>query len=85
MKSNKESKKHEYHISKYLNLTIKEQKAMQELQSINDIIITDANKGGTVVILHVEDCLKEAERQLNNKKTTKKTKKTKKNLGPYYC
>ena len=33
--------------SKYSKLTIKEWKAMQELQSRNDIVITDADKGGT--------------------------------------
>ena len=37
--------------SKYLNLTIKERKAMQELQSRKDIVITDTDKGGAVVIL----------------------------------
>ena len=35
---------------------------MQKLQSRNDIVITDANKGGAVVILHVEDYAKKAER-----------------------
>ena len=44
---------------------------MQELQSINDIVITDANKGRTIVILGVEDYVKEAERQLNNKERCK--------------
>ena len=37
---------------------------MQELQSRNDIVITDADKGGAVVILDVKDYIKEAERQL---------------------
>ena len=45
---------------------------MQELQSRNDIVITDANKGGAVVILDVEDYVKEAERQLNNKENYRK-------------
>ena len=40
---------------------------MQELQSRNDKVIADANKGRAVVILDVEDYLKEVERQLNNK------------------
>ena len=53
--------------SKYSNLTIKEKKAMQELQSRDDIVITDADKGGAVAILDVEDYFKEAERQLKNK------------------
>ena len=33
----------------------------------NDIIITKADKGGAVVIIDVEDYVKEAEHQLNNK------------------
>ena len=45
---------------------------MQELQSRNDIVITDANKGGAVVILDVEDYFKETERQLNNKENYRK-------------
>ena len=45
---------------------------MQELQSKNDLIITDACKGGIVVILDVEDYVKEAERQLNNKENYRK-------------
>ena len=40
---------------------------MQELQSRNDMIITNTNKDGAVVILDVEDYVKEAERQLKNK------------------
>ena len=45
---------------------------MQELQSRNDMVITDVNKGGAVVILDVEDYVKEAERQLNNKENYRK-------------
>ena len=45
---------------------------MQELQSRNDIVITDADKGGAVVILDVEDYVKEAERQLSNKENYRK-------------
>ena len=40
---------------------------MQELQSWNNIVITDANNGEVVLILDVEDYVKEAERQLSNK------------------
>ena len=40
---------------------------MQKLQSRNNIIIADADKGGAVVILDVEDNVKEAERLLNRK------------------
>ena len=58
--------------SKYSNLTIKERKAMQELQSRNDIVITDADKGGAAVILDVGDYVKEAERHLNNKENYRK-------------
>ena len=45
---------------------------MQELQSRNDIVITNANKGGAAVNLVVEDYVKEAERQLNNKENYRK-------------
>ena len=45
---------------------------MQELQSRNDIVITDA-----VEVLDVEDYVKEAERQLNNKENYRKI-----NYGP---
>ena len=51
---------------------MKERKAMQELQSRKSIVITDADKGGAIVILDVEDCVKEAERQLNNKENYRK-------------
>ena len=50
----------------YSNLSVKEQKALQELQFRDDIVTTDADKGGAVVILDVEDYVKEAERQLHN-------------------
>ena len=45
---------------------------MQELQSRNDIVITDTNKGGAVVILDVKYCIKEAERQLKRKENYRK-------------
>ena len=44
---------------------------MQELQSRKDIVITDADKGGAVVILEEEDYVK-AERQLNSKENYRK-------------
>ena len=72
MKSKKRSKK--TRPSKYSNLTIEERKAMQELQSRNDIVITHADKSGTAVILDVEDYVKEAERQPNNKENYRKKK-----------
>ena len=40
---------------------------MLELQSWKDIVLTDADNGGAVLILDVEDYVKEVERQLNNK------------------
>ena len=45
---------------------------MQELQSRKDIIVTYADKGGSAVILDVEDYVKKAERQLNNKENYRK-------------
>ena len=57
---------------KYSNLTINEQKAMQELQSRDDIVITTADKGGAVVIQDVEGYVKETERQLKNKEIYRK-------------
>ena len=44
---------------------------MQELQSRNSSTVitnTNADKGGAIVIIDVEDCVKEAEKQLNKKK-----------------
>ena len=48
------------------NLTKEEIKALHELKERDDIIITKADKGGAVVILNVDDYLKEANRQLSN-------------------
>ena len=49
MKSKKKPKKNDHILktrpSKYSNLTIKERKAMQELQPRNNIVITNADKG----------------------------------------
>ena len=46
---------------------------MQEMQSRKDIVLTDADKGGGVVKIDVEDQEdKEAEEQLNNKENYKK-------------
>ena len=58
--------------SNYSHLFVKEQKALQELQSTDDIVITDVDKGGAVVILDVQNYLKEAEitpQHRNYKKT----------------
>ena len=56
----------------YSNLSAKEQKALQELQSRDDIVITDVDKGGAVVILDVEGYIREAERQLHNTENYKR-------------
>ena len=55
----------------YSNLSVKEQKALQELQSRDNIVITDAVKGGMVVIFDV-DYIKEAERQLHKTENYKR-------------
>ena len=60
--------------SKYSILTDQERKAMQEMQSRNDIVITKADKVGAVVILDEENYVKEAERQLKNKRQLQKNK-----------
>ena len=52
--------------SNYSNLTKGEKKALDELKNRDDIIITNADKGGAVVILDVEDYINECNRQLNN-------------------
>ena len=56
----------------YKSLTKGETKALKELADRNGIIITKADKGGPVVIIDVEDYVKEAEHQLNNKDAYKK-------------
>ena len=43
-----------------------EQPPLSELQSRDDILITDAGKGGVRIILIVKDFIKEAERQHHN-------------------
>ena len=49
-----------------------EQKAMEELAKRKDIIITNADKGGAVVIMDVEKYINEANRQLSDKRNYKK-------------
>ena len=53
------------------NLTKGEQLALDELSKRDDILITNADKGGAVVILDTEKYIKEAERQLNDIKNYK--------------
>ena len=52
---------------KYWNLSKGEQKALEDLQERDDIVIVNADKEGVVVIMDVTDYMKKAERQLNNK------------------
>ena len=52
----------------YSNLSVKEQRALHKLQSRDDTVITEADKGDTVAMLDVENYVKEAERQLHNTK-----------------
>ena len=56
----------------YSNLTKGGRKALKEFADRNDIIITKAEKRGAVVIIDVEDYVKETEHQLNNKDAYKK-------------
>ena len=58
--------------SKYSNLTIKEWKAMQELQSRKEIVIPDAGQCGAIVILMWKIMLKKQKDSLTTKKTTEK-------------
>ena len=50
------------------NLSKGEQKAMEELAKRKDIIITNADKGGDVVITDVEKYINEANCQLSDKR-----------------
>ena len=47
-------------------LSEKEQKPLEEVKVRDEIIITNPDKRGAVVILHVKDYVEECERQLNN-------------------
>ena len=60
---------------KYSNLSEREQKALEELRVTDDIVITNANKGGAVVKLDVKDYVEECERQLSNTKNYKRLQK----------
>ena len=50
------------------NLSKEETKALQSLMNRNDIIICNADKGGAVVIIDIDDYIKEAMRQLSDTK-----------------
>ena len=54
------------------NLSAGEQKAMEKLAKRKAIIITNADKGGAVVIINVEKYINEANRQLSDKRNYKK-------------
>ena len=49
------------------NLDKGEREAIKELSKSEDIIITDADKGGAVAVADMDDYIKEAARQLNDK------------------
>ena len=48
------------------NLSEKEQKPLEDINVTDDIVITNADKGGAVVIMDEKNYLEECERQLNN-------------------
>ena len=54
------------------NLTKGEQKALEELSKRDDIIITNADKGGAIVIMDIDKYISEARRQLNDENNYKK-------------
>ena len=54
------------------NLTKGEQKALEELSKIENIIIKNADKGGAIVIMDIGKYISEAQRQLNDENNYKK-------------
>ena len=54
------------------NLSKLERESLKKLKTMDDIIITKADKGGATVIIDIEDYIKEAERQLNDVNSYKK-------------
>ena len=48
------------------NISQKEQKPLEEVKVRDDIVITNADKGGALVIMDVKDYVEKCERQLNN-------------------
>ena len=54
------------------NLTKGEQETLEELSKEDDIIITNADKGGAIVIMGIDKYISEAQRQLNNENNYKK-------------
>ena len=53
------------------NLTYKEHAAMEEPAKRKDLIITNADKGGAVVIMNTDSYIKEANRHLSDKTSYK--------------
>ena len=53
------------------NLSKDEKVALKDLSKRDDIIITNADKGGAVVIMDVNDYIREAKRQLNDTRNYK--------------
>ena len=54
------------------NLTKGEQKALKELSKRDDIIITDFDKEGAIVIMDIDRYITEGRRQLNDENNYKK-------------
>ena len=54
------------------NLTKGEQKALKELSKRDDIIITDFDKEGSIVIMDIDRYITEGRRQLNDENNYKK-------------
>ena len=53
-------------ITKTYNLSKQERNALQQLKTRTDLVITNADKGGAVVIQETEEYIKEAYRQLHD-------------------
>ena len=62
-------------FKKNKNLTRNKRTNTQNLNKREDILITNAGKGGAVVIVDVKDYIKEAERLLTNIKNYRKLQK----------
>ena len=56
------------------NLTKEEQKALEELSKKDDIIITNADKRGAIVVMDIDRYISEAQHQLNDEKIIKNFK-----------
>ena len=60
---------------KYSNLSERDQKTLEEWKVRDDIVITNAYKGGAVVVLDVKGYAKQCEKQLNNTENYKRLQK----------